>query len=292
MTSVVRRINQITQPRGGFINPRTMETTQLGDSSPQILDHKTENIHATTMGMAVDYLSRLANGAEPGDAFQISLRGAVRLHASEVITTLDLERVTPVVDVAYLRDEPNALEMEHIADALMHLETLRPGVIPDDDSIRAAVHLVGYDIAFRVGPDAYEGQRSIPDALTIAHIRTMVERAVAFFAGHGPIAEDGFRPVNGRSMTELVDSGDGDFLTVDTLWDFKVSVNPPTNKNTLQLLMYFIMGRHSGQQQYGSLTHLGIFNPRLNTVYRLAYADVPDDVVSAVSHDVIGYALV
>ncbi|TFD75453.1 hypothetical protein E3T54_12050 [Cryobacterium sp. Sr8] len=119
----------------------------------------------------------------------------------------------------------------------------------------------------------------------------MVERAVAFFTGHGPITEDGFMPVNRQSMTELVNSGDGDFLTADTLWDFKVSVNPPTNKNTLQLLMYFLMGQRSGQEQYGSLTHLGIFNPRLNTVYRLAYADVPGNVVSAVSHDVIGYPL-
>ncbi|ANP73021.1 hypothetical protein PA27867_2069 [Cryobacterium arcticum] len=268
-----------------------METIQLGDGHTQVLDHKAENIHATTMGMAVDYLSRLANGAEPGDAFQISIRGAVRLHAREVITTLDLGRLTPVVDVDYLRSEPEAREMEYIADALLNLEALRPGLIPDDDAIRAAVHLVGYDIAFRVGPDFYVDQRSIPDAATIAHIRTMVERAVAFFTSHGPITEDGFRPVNRQSMTEVVDSGDGDFLTADTLWDFKVSVSPPTNKHTLQLLMYLIMGRHSGQDQYGSLTHLGIFNPRLNTVYRFAYADVPGDVVSAVSHDVIGYAL-
>ncbi|TFD75452.1 hypothetical protein E3T54_12045 [Cryobacterium sp. Sr8] len=118
MTSVVRRINQITQPRGGYINPRAMETIQLGDGHPQLLDHNAENIHSATMGMAVDYLSRLANGAEPGDAFQISIRGAIRLHAMEAMSALDLGRLTPVVDVNYLRGEQDAWEMEHIADTL------------------------------------------------------------------------------------------------------------------------------------------------------------------------------
>lgn len=181
--------------------------------------------------------------------------------------------------------------MEHVADALTQLASLQPGVIPDDHAIRAAVHLVGYDIAFRVGPDAYTGDHTVPDEVTITHIRTMVERAGLFFSGYGPITEDGFTPVNPLSMTPLVDSGDGDFLTADTLWDFKVSVNPPTAIHTLQLLMYLLMGQRSGQEQYGHLTHLGIYNPRLNTVYRVALVEIPSEVVSAVSHDVIGYAL-
>lgn len=291
MTSVVRRIKEITQPRGGYINPRTMGVTQLGSAEPQRLDHKVENVHATVMGMAVDYLSRLANGAEPGAAFQISLKGAIALHIREVMGTLDVSRLTPVVDVEYLRRSTDAQEMEHIADALMKLTSLRSGVIPDDDAIRAAVHLVGYDIAFRFDTDAYTGDHSVPDEVTIIHIRTMVERAVSFFSAYGPITEDGFTPVNRLSKTPLVDSGDGDFLTADTLWDFKVSVNPPTAVHTLQLLMYLLMGRRSGQDEFQELTHLGIFNPRLNTVYRLALEDVPATVVNAVSHDVIGYAL-
>lgn len=108
MTSVVRRIKQITQPRGGYINPRTMETVQLGDGEPQLLGHKLENVHPTVIGMAVDYLSRLANGSEPGTAFQISLQGAIRLHVHEVMGTFDVSRLTPVVDVEYLRRSADA----------------------------------------------------------------------------------------------------------------------------------------------------------------------------------------
>lgn len=64
-----------------------------------------------------------------------------------------------------------------------------------------------------------------------------------------------------------VDKGDGDFLTDDTLWDFKVSRAKPTNKHTLQLLMYWIMGQHSGQYIFKDITKLGIYNPRFNAAY-------------------------
>ncbi|MCI4659575.1 hypothetical protein [Cryobacterium zhongshanensis] len=289
MATVTQRIKQVTQPRGGYVNPRAMSWMQLGDGTPQLLNHRAENVSPAAVGTAVDYLSRLANGAAPEDAFLISIEGAVRLHLSEVLSTLDISRLTPVLDVGYLRDETATQEMVHVVDVLTQLKSLRPGVIPDDDAIRAAVHLVGYDIAYRRGAGSYFGEHTPPDAVTTAHIRTMVERAVAFFTKFGPVTEDGFLPVNRLSKTTLVDSGDGDFLTADTLWDFKVSVAPPTAVHTLQLLMYLLMGLRSGQEQYGQIEYIGIFNPRLNIVYRLAFADVSADVVRAVSHEVIGY---
>ena len=75
MTSVMRRIQQINQPPGGYINPRTLQTSQLGDGSIQRLDFRQENVPPATVSMAVDYLSRLANGTAPEDAFAISVRG-------------------------------------------------------------------------------------------------------------------------------------------------------------------------------------------------------------------------
>ncbi len=267
-----------------------MERIQLGGGGIQLLDHKVENVYPGTVGMAVDYLSRLANGAEPGDAFRISILGTIGLHSDALMSNgLDMTRLSSGVDVDYLRGESSVGHMAYLSDALDRLEILRSGVIPDDDAICAAVHLVGYDVAHR-DPDFYEGKHAVPDAVTIAHIRTMVERSVSFFAGYGPITGNGFWPVNVLSRTELVDSGDGDFLTADTLWDFKVSVNPPRKNHTLQLLIYLIMGQRSGQEQFEQITHLGIFNPRLNRVHRIALDEVPSEVVGEVSSDVIGYA--
>jgi hypothetical protein len=114
-----------------------------------------------------------------------------------------------------------------------------------------------------------------------------------FIRDFGPITLDGF-DFNGpdgsaSGYTDTVNTGDGDFLTEDTLWDFKVSVRPPTSAHTLQLLMYYLMGKRSGQPEFESVTHLGIFNPRLGTVHRIALADVPRTTITEVSRDVIGY---
>jgi hypothetical protein len=36
-------------------------------------------------------------------------------------------------------------------------------------------------------------------------------------------------------------------------------------------------------------THIGIYNPRLDAVYRLAVDSIPADIIAEVSRDVIGY---
>ena len=79
------------------------------------------------------------------------------------------------------------------------------------------------------------------------------------------------------------------FLTSDTLWDFKVSKNRITTKHTLQLLMYWRMGLHSIHPEYKSVKYLGIYNPRLNLVYRLNVEEISSDVIDEVETEVIGY---
>ena len=79
-----------------------------------------------------------------------------------------------------------------------------------------------------------------PDISTVSNIRTMVDRSTVFFKQYGPVIKDGFSFEGG--YTKLVSTGDGDFLTKDTLWDFKVFNKASTNVHTLQLLMYYIMG--------------------------------------------------
>ena len=116
----------------------------------------------------------------------------------------------------------------------------------------------------------------------------MVERSVSFWEKYGPITVDGFT-FEEKGYTSTVDSGDGDYLTANTLWDFKVSKTNPTNKHTLQLLMYWIMGQHSEKEEFRNITRLGIFNPRLNTVYTLDTSAVPKDIIMAVEKDVICY---
>ena len=113
----------------------------------------------------------------------------------------------------------------------------------------------------------------------------------------GPVTVNGFvfAEIDGEGSfvksgyTDTVDSGDGDFLTNDTIWDFKVSKANPTSKHTLQLLMYYIMGKHSGMDIFRNINKLGFFNPKLNTVYILEAERIPPEIIRTVEEDIICY---
>ncbi|MDO4595461.1 MAG: hypothetical protein Q4B30_00580 [Coriobacteriaceae bacterium] len=246
--SVTRRIKATRQPRGGFVNPRKMETVNLGDGIEAL--NLVESTSASVIGMTVDYLTRFMSGTPIQEAFSVSLLGAERAGVKDIA----MARLGKIVGL-------------------------------DDASIVNAAHLVTFDAVYRAGVPWMDIDDI--DAPTIENIRTMVNRALSFFDKYGPRVLDGFTMDGGYTST--VSSGDGDFLTSDTLWDFKVSKNPPTKDHTLQLLMYWRMGLHSVHPEFKSVRYLGIYNPRLNTVYRVGVDDISADVISSVEHDVIGY---
>ena len=127
-----------------------------------------------------------------------------------------------------------------------------------------------------------------PSTEAIENIRAMVEAGLAFFREYGPVVRDGITFQGG--YTHIVDTGDGDFMTADTVWDFKCSVKPPTNSHTLQVAMYWLMGLHSRfAADYRKVTRLGFFNPRLTTVYTVDVADIPDETLHEIETQVICY---
>ena len=74
MGTVKQRIAEISQPLGGFLNPNTMEILAFDDAKCLYSD---ENLHPTTIGMVVDYMTRFLTGVNINTAFQISIRGAI-----------------------------------------------------------------------------------------------------------------------------------------------------------------------------------------------------------------------
>ena len=250
MYSVTQRIKAIKQPRGGYIKPKEFTETALDDG---IELNPNENIHASLVGLAVDYLTRLMTGTSADEAFYISLLGSDRVN-----------------------------ERKNAEKLISKIKGL------DDKSIINACKVVGYDVCFRAGIIGYKPVKEIqPDTETIENIRIMVNRCLAFWKEYGPVEVDGFTFEGG--YTEIVSSGDGDYLTEDTLWDLKVSKEAPKNKYTLQLLMYYIMGCHSIHKEFQKIKRLGIFNPRLNKVYLLEIANISDEIIQEVSSEVIGY---
>ena len=278
MASVTGRIGQIKQPKGGYIPPSKFETIVINDSSTL---NPAENVHGSVIGLAVDYLTRFATGTNIKDAFNISLQGAIIAERLGNKGSADVAK-----------------------DLLKGINGL------DDNSIVNACKLVTFDVWLRNFISAMRAKgykETNPDKDTIENIQTLVKRNIAFLEKYGPVTKDGFtfEPMSGNKedytnmiqtgkgtfggYTKTVDSGDGDFLTTDTLWDFKVLKSKLTTKHTLQLLMYWIMGQHSGQEIFKCITKLGIFNPRLNTVYLLDISKVSPDIIRLVEDEVICY---
>lgn len=260
MSSVTGRISEIKQPRGGYIKPSQFEVHNLDDG---LTLSENENVHASVIGMAVDYLTRFAMGTKVIDAFNISCKGAVI-----------------------------AEQMFQQKGTLKKVEKLLSGIKEiDNQSIINACKIVTYDVWFRnpMGAIMAKGaDETNPDMNTVNNIKIMVKRSISFWNKYGPIVKDGFT-FEPNGYTKTVDSGDGDYLTIDTLWDFKVTKSKPTNKHTLQLLMYWIMGQHSGQEVYKNIENLGVFNPRLNIVYLLDIKSVPEEIIAEVERDIICY---
>ena len=249
--SVTSRINQIKQPYGGYIPRKSMETFSLGEGI-EVLEQD-ENIAPALVGTTVDYLTRYMLGTPAEDAFHISMLGA------EIIG--------------------EKAKAKRLISSIKGL---------DQESVINAVKLTGFDVIYRVDPTCYKSVEDInPNNATIKNIVTMVKRALAFFDRYGPIVLDGFTFEGG--YTRIVSSGDGDFTTADTLWDFKVSKSPVKKEQTLQLLMYWRMGLHSIHPEFKEIRFLGIYNPRLNTVNRIAVKDIHAETIKEVDTEVIGY---
>lgn len=276
--SVTHRISEVKQPYGGYVNPNKFDVTHLINDEEL---YEFENVHSSVVGLVVDYMTRFMTCHDVYDAFAISVRG-------------------------FIIAERNGFA-DAVAIGKSFIEKIK-GL--DDESIINACKLVTFDVWRRhtdIAATCKTYADTNPDAQTINNIRIMIKRSLVFFEKYGPVVENEFtfypehQDVNdydrmiatGEGIyggyTATVNGGDGDFLTEDTMWDFKVSKSKPTSKHTLQLLMYWVMGQHSGQSVYKSITKLGIFNPRLNKVYILNISDIPLETIKTVETEVICY---
>lgn len=257
--SVTRRVKNVKQPYGGYL-PRKMFTRVQLENDNEL--NPRENIPANLMGLVVDYLTRLMMGASSEDAFDISLTGA------------------QVLDSVY----GNTKASEY---AQMLIENIR-GL--DPQSITNACKMTGFDVCYRAGVEFFNPESIYlqPNEDTIENVAILVSRTVNFLKEYGPVIKDGFT-FEGGGYTQTISSGDGDYLTKDTLWDLKVVKNTFNRNYSLQILVYYLMGKHSNQSIFNDITKIGLFNPRLNEYYILNVAEIPKDIVQEVETEVIGY---
>ena len=261
MSSVTGVIKTTKQPYGGYLRIKDFKVINMSDGI-ELYDIQQEDIHASLVGLAVDYLFRYCIGTDKADAFAISLIGAGLLgnkHLKQAIKLLkEIE-----LDNGYLTDK----------------------------SIFNACKLVGYDVVYRVGALFFVETKYIsPNNETISNIRTMVNRCITFNKEYGEIIEQGM--TFDGAYTNKIHIGDADFMTKDCLWDLKVSNQKPNKNHSLQLLIYYLLGINSVNSiKYKDINKIGIFNPRLNTLYTYNISDISDEILIEVGKNVIGFNL-
>lgn len=265
--TVTQRANQYKQPRGGFIPVASLNTKQFKDD--EFLPIASENITPSFMGLVVDYLTRFEVTGDVVGSFGIPEIGA---HNVDLLA-------------AQKTGHPYNGNMKRFKELTSQIKGL------DDQSIQCAIQLVNYDIAYRMDPSYYVPRPKYQaNQVTLEHVQKMVKRGAQFLhaaAKGGPIMVDFDFP---GAYTKTVVNGDGDYLTKSGLWDFKVSKAKPTNKFTLQILMYYIMGMHSENQSYfETVKQLGLFYPRQNLLYLINVSDISKSTMATVTNDVIGY---
>lgn len=259
--SVTQAIKLIKQPDNGFFPVEDMQTQYFKDGKT-LADY--ENISPVLVGLTVDYLTRLAVFNAPNKAFHISLLGA-KCYDDYFETGDATEQLQELIDIIG--------SAEYI-----------------DTAITAAVQACVYDQFFREGIERKEIYKPVPNRDTIHNIATMVERGVTFLKEHASYNKiydfDTFQ----GGYTEKISYGDCDYVTDAALVDFKVYRSNFTKNHTLQLLMYWRLGKHSiHKSAFNDIKSLVLFNPRRNLASFINTDDVPDDIIKIVDHDLIGY---
>lgn len=255
MFSVTQRIKQVKQPHGGYINKKLFDVNYLNGDE---LDIKQENISPSTVGLVVDYLTRLYFKKDIFEVFDISLRG------------FNLNRLT---------------EREIYNQLIDLLNSVKFHTIQSDELIKVACLVAPYDALYRAGMPASQIAPKAPNEATIRHIRIMVNRTIKLFENSKRL----FTNITFRGgYTNVISTGDGDFATEDTIYDLKVSKQGLNSKQTLQIYLYYLLAKRSKQDKYKNINKIAIYNPRLDIEYICNINDISENIEKNVKYHVMG----
>ena len=98
MASVTTVVSKTKQPQGGYLPMKYFKKEYLGDF---FVLNESENIPASLVGLAVDYLTRFELGASVDKAFDISYLGAINIRMSDKATSL-MSNITGLDDLSII----------------------------------------------------------------------------------------------------------------------------------------------------------------------------------------------
>ena len=256
MASINGRANKVKQPRGGYINPRMFHGVRMNED---FLITDNWNIHKSLVNNAVDGLTKVVLGTNPQIVFKEELSALKVAEDSKIVNNDDFSNICEITGINKV-------------------------------SIINACKLVAFGIWGKNAASTTIAPRVlIPSADTIMDISKMVKRNIKMFDKCKGVLANSF--TFGDGYTKLVDNGYGGYITNGTIWDVKVSLNGITSKDTLKIVMQYIMGNHSSNSIFKNISRVGIFNSRLNVAYILKVSEIHPTIIREIESDVLGYPI-
>lgn len=233
-----------------------------------------ESVECYITGMVVEYLTHCILGATIDEAFFPSIYGAS--NAEEIWKKNNVFGCSDGIE--------NAISVA--ANLLSGMKE----TFMNKPSIESACKLVTFDTWYRNPKNANQEIQYydiVVDKNTVESIKIMLRRCKQFFKGQENEVCHRYKFKPG-ACTDKVAAAEIDFLTKDTLWDFKVSKYGPVKSALVQLLIYFIMGIHSDKETFDSVTKIGVYNPRQDMAWVANIDDIPTRAFEQVEK-IIGY---
>ena len=274
MSSVSELVETIEQPAFGILPISYFEKKELKQDS-YVLSNKS-SIPAIHLGLIVDYCIKYILGVKLSDILHVEYAGYaehIRVSAVKFFDSVSEQSLTQV----YIEDERKNICLSDFIYKVENAETFEEFVtnmlyvIQYGDFVRN----IGYAYN-RIGEvfDTELSKEELQDIL-IFFIRT--QGWINTFEKATPMYK--FKPFG---YNNTVTSGEGDFCTKYTLWDLKVSNGEPTTKDTLQLLIYYIMAKKSGNSLYKDVNSIGVYNPKLDATWICNIEKIDPSIVNKV----------
>ena len=263
MVSLTRRIDEIYQPIGGYLNKDLFNVNEFGGKYINLED---ENIVPNVMGMIIDYLAKL--------------------YYAE--TKQEKERILKMSHFALIK-----CQSEKLAEIIIDNQNkIIFGEYLSDEYIKAVCKIAPFDAVYRAGLKPSEIKIVEPDEKTVEHIRILTDRTINYLGKNKFNIVAGFNFKFKNIKPTKVHSADGDFIKNKTIVDLKVSKDfNITPKQSLQIYCYYLMGKMTSQQQFKYINSIAKFNPRYNVEHYLDVIKINSNIKYYVNYNVLGVDL-
>lgn len=255
-----------TFPQNDLIDPNKIKIESFDQNHESMYPIENDsNINLMQLGVLVDYLTRLMLTHDVKSSFDIPMMG---LQLLESIDLLDEKK-------AYIKE---------IKQMLDNMEAKL-----SDQTIQQASQLLPLDSLFRSGRMGVAPQIGTETANWIRLLVNNGLHQLNLLNDYGDTKDILTETIFPGGYTEVVDKGDGDYMTKTALIDMKVSKYPPRKEYWQQLLTYYELGLHSNfNLAYQALDTLAIVNPRLNQLFTYSLADVNQEALKKLAKN-MGY---